>query len=140
MVQPLDIAIVGAGVTGLAAAIMLRRAQHRVAVFERFEASRPIGSGLMLQVTGLAALARMELRALIERLGQRIDRLNGATAAGATIFNLDFAAVDPRLYALAVQRARARHSVLRSRKAPRAPSAMAPYGRQCPPQASTRAR
>jgi salicylate hydroxylase len=33
-----DIAIIGAGVAGLAAATLLRRAGHRVVVYERFAA------------------------------------------------------------------------------------------------------
>jgi 2-polyprenyl-6-methoxyphenol hydroxylase-like FAD-dependent oxidoreductase len=34
--NPLDIAIVGAGVVGLASAILLARGGHRVVVYERF--------------------------------------------------------------------------------------------------------
>ncbi len=111
MVQPLDIAIVGAGVTGLAAAIMLRQSGHRVAVFERFDESRPVGSGLMLQVTGLAAMDRMGLRGAIEALGCKLDRLHGITDKGTTVFDLAYGAVDPALFSLGVHRA-ALHRVL----------------------------
>jgi 2-polyprenyl-6-methoxyphenol hydroxylase-like FAD-dependent oxidoreductase len=69
MHRPLDIAIVGAGITGLACATLLSRDGHRVVVYERFDTSRPIGSGLMLQPTGLAALQRLGLRETIEALG-----------------------------------------------------------------------
>ena len=79
MQRPLDIAIVGAGVTGLACAALLARDGHRVVVHERFEASRPIGSGLMLQPTGQAALARLGLLDDVEALGARVDRLHGVT-------------------------------------------------------------
>jgi 2-polyprenyl-6-methoxyphenol hydroxylase-like FAD-dependent oxidoreductase len=44
-----DIAVVGCGTAGLAAALLLVRDDHRVTLFERFEAPEPIGSGLMLQ-------------------------------------------------------------------------------------------
>jgi 2-polyprenyl-6-methoxyphenol hydroxylase-like FAD-dependent oxidoreductase len=60
MGRAFDIAIIGAGIAGLAAATLLRRAGHRVVVYERCAASRPIGSGLMLQPTGLAALERLD--------------------------------------------------------------------------------
>lgn len=107
----LTIAVVGAGVAGLAVATLLDRAGHRVTVFERFDASRPLGSGLMLQPTGLAALDRLGLRTEIERRGARIDRLHGKTDRGATIFDLGYADLDPALYAVAVHRA-ALHGVL----------------------------
>ncbi|TIS71130.1 MAG: FAD-dependent oxidoreductase, partial [Mesorhizobium sp.] len=49
----LDIAIAGAGPAGLAAALYLKRAGHRVTIFERFDEPKPVGSGLILQPTGL---------------------------------------------------------------------------------------
>ena len=107
----LDVAVVGAGVAGLAAATMLARAGHRVAVFERFDRPAPVGSGLMLQPTGLAALERLGCRGEIEALGERIERLHGATAAGKTIFALGYASLAPALHAVAVHRA-ALHGVL----------------------------
>ena len=71
------IAIAGCGPCGLAAALLLRRAGHDVTVFERFEAPQPIGSGLMIQPTGMAVLAQLGLASRIERQGARIDRLHG---------------------------------------------------------------
>lgn len=47
---PLDVAIVGCGVSGMAAAVLLSRGGHRVHLFERFAAPRPLGSGLPLAV------------------------------------------------------------------------------------------
>jgi 2-polyprenyl-6-methoxyphenol hydroxylase-like FAD-dependent oxidoreductase len=107
----LDIAIVGAGVAGLAAAISLSRDGHRVAVFERFDTSRPVGSGLMIQPSGLAALDRLGLRDEIERRGHRIDRLHGVTGRGTTIFDVAYADLDPVHYAVGIHRA-ALHGVL----------------------------
>jgi 2-polyprenyl-6-methoxyphenol hydroxylase-like FAD-dependent oxidoreductase len=111
MVGGKEIAIVGAGVAGLAAGVALARSGHRVVLYERFSASVPIGSGLMLQPTGLAALARLGLRREVEKLGARIDRLHGQTHRGVTIFNLDYADLDLNFYAVGVQRA-ALHAVL----------------------------
>ena len=111
MQRPLDIAIVGAGVTGLACAALLARDGHRVVVHERFEASRPIGSGLMLQPTGQAALARLGLLDDVEALGARVDRLHGVTDGGATVFDLAYADLDHGYYAIGIHRA-ALHGVL----------------------------
>ncbi len=100
-----DIAIIGAGITGLAAAIALRRQDFRVVVYERFAQSLPIGSGLLIQPTGLAALGRLGLRGRIESLGARIDRLAGETIGGTTIFNLNYADLAPCYYAIGIHRA-----------------------------------
>lgn len=104
MQKRLDIAIVGAGVAGLAAGIALARAGHRVVAYERVPQSRPVGSGLMLQPTGLAALQRLGLRTTIEAMGHRIGRLKGATRTGRTIFDVAYGDLDPGLYAVGVHR------------------------------------
>ena len=49
----IDIAIAGCGLAGLATALLLHRDGHRVTLFERFDAPRPVGSGLMIQPTAL---------------------------------------------------------------------------------------
>lgn len=105
MRRTLDVAIIGAGITGLATATLLAHAGHRVVVHERFETSRPLGSGLMLQPTGLAALERLGLRQAIEALGARIDRLHGSTDRGTTIFDLAYGDLDPQYYAIGIHRA-----------------------------------
>ena len=56
MTGRLRIAVAGGGPAGLAAALMLHRAGHEVTIFERFERPQPLGSGLMIQPTGLAVL------------------------------------------------------------------------------------
>jgi 2-polyprenyl-6-methoxyphenol hydroxylase-like FAD-dependent oxidoreductase len=111
MGKSLDIAVIGAGVGGLAVATLLSRAGHRVVVYERFAASRPIGSGLMLQPTGLAALERLGLRAAVEALGARVGKLHGLNARGGIVFDLSYADLDPAFYAVGVHRA-ALHGVL----------------------------
>jgi 2-polyprenyl-6-methoxyphenol hydroxylase-like FAD-dependent oxidoreductase len=95
--RPLDIAVAGAGPAGLAAALLLHRARHRVTVFERFDAPKPLGSGLILQPTGLAVLARLGLRDRIEALGSRIERLYGADArTGRTVLDVRYDALKDR--------------------------------------------
>ena len=75
--MPSAVAIAGAGPAGLAVALLLARAGHRVTIFERFREPRPIGSGLMLQPTGMAVLAELGLADEVRNLGQRIERLFG---------------------------------------------------------------
>ena len=78
----LDIAVAGCGPAGLSAALLLARGGHNVRIFERFETPRPIGSGLMIQPTGLAVLAALGLDQPLLDAGARIERLFGLTVPG----------------------------------------------------------
>ena len=77
MRQKLFVAIAGAGPAGLATALYLVRAGHRVTLVERFREPQPLGSGLMLQPTGMAVLRNLGLAERIQASGRRIDRLFG---------------------------------------------------------------
>ena len=85
------IGIVGCGVCGQASAIALSRAGHAVEVFERFETARPLGAGLLLQPSGLEALARLDLRAEVERWGARVFALDGRIAGNRRVLDLAYA-------------------------------------------------
>jgi len=101
--KALQIAIAGAGPAGLAAALFLHRAGHRVTLFERFEAARPLGSGLILQPTGLGVLDTLGLRDAVSARGSRIERLHGADAAsGRTVLDVRYTGEQ---HGLAVHRA-----------------------------------
>jgi 2-polyprenyl-6-methoxyphenol hydroxylase-like FAD-dependent oxidoreductase len=104
--QDLRIAIAGAGPAGLAAALLLHRDGHRVTVFERFDVPRPLGSGLILQPTGLAVLDALGLASRIHARGQRIDRLYGrAVPSQRIVLDVQYRHLDRALFGLAVHRA-----------------------------------
>ncbi|MER9297646.1 FAD-dependent monooxygenase [Mesorhizobium sp. M0621] len=87
-------------------ALYLKRAGHRVTVFERFEEPKPVGSGLILQPTGLTVLADLGLLDDILALGSRIDRLHGADAStGRTVLDVRYDAQRGGRFGLAVHRA-----------------------------------
>jgi 2-polyprenyl-6-methoxyphenol hydroxylase-like FAD-dependent oxidoreductase len=101
-----EIAIAGAGPAGLAAALYLRRAGHKVTIFERFDEPKPVGSGLILQPTGLTVLADLGLLDDILSLGSRIERLHGTDAkSGRTVLEVRYDARRGRRFGLAVHRA-----------------------------------
>lgn len=101
-----SIAIAGAGPAGLAAALMLHRDGHRVVVFDQFDTPRPLGSGLILQPTGLAVLAGLGLEARILALGSRIDRLFGRVLPSRRIvLDMRYATLSGARFGLAVHRA-----------------------------------
>ena len=81
MTKPLRIAIVGAGIGGLAAVTLLARDGHRVTLFERFATPRPLGSGLVVQPVGLAVLDRLDVGAEARALGTPIHRMLGHAGA-----------------------------------------------------------
>ena len=104
--KQLDIAIVGAGPAGLAAALYLERAGHHVTLFERFSEPAPVGSGLILQPTGLTVLDDLGLFDEIAALGNRIDRLCGFDAeSGRTVLDVCYAAIKGGRFGVAVHRA-----------------------------------
>lgn len=104
--QTFDIAVAGCGPAGLAAGLLLARAGHRVVLFDRMDKPAPIGSGLMLQPTGLAVLAALGLGDRIIGLGQRIDRLFGRAApSGRIVLDVRYGALAGGRFGLAVHRA-----------------------------------
>jgi 2-polyprenyl-6-methoxyphenol hydroxylase-like FAD-dependent oxidoreductase len=104
--QRRSIAIAGAGPAGLAAALLLHRDGHRVTVFERFATPQPVGSGLMIQPTGLAVLDALGLAQTVLQRGHRIDRMFGRVLpSGRTVLDLNYRALAPKAFGLAVHRA-----------------------------------
>ena len=100
----LDIAIVGYGSAGQAAALALSRDGHRVEVFEQAPRLRPVGAGFLLQPTGLSVLWELGLLAPVLAQGRRVDRLHGENEAGRTVMDMRYAGLDPRLFGLGLQR------------------------------------
>jgi len=100
------IAIIGCGPAGLFAATALHDNQFDVTLFEQFEQPAPVGSGLVLQPTGLAMLEAIGLRSQAESLGQRIDRMSGRLApAGKVVLDIKYNALQNNLYGVAIHRA-----------------------------------
>lgn len=115
------IAIVGCGPAGLSAAIALHNAGHQVSVFEQFDTPRPVGSGLMLQPTGLEVLQSFGLREQCETLGQRIDGMLGRVAPnGKVVLDIQYNALNGRqynnLYGVAIHRAALFHVLYEAAK------------------------
>lgn len=92
-----DIAVAGCGPAGLAAALLLHRDGHRVTLFERFDAPKPVGSGLMIQPTGQAVLHALGLDERLLAAGARVDRLFGrAGEDGPVVLDVRYAALGAR--------------------------------------------
>ncbi len=102
----LDIAVAGCGIAGLAAALLLHRQGHAVTLYERFDEPRPLGSGLMLQPTGLAVLAELGLAEEIAAHSAPIVRLYGCNTHGETVLDARYADLGvPGLVGFGIHRA-----------------------------------
>lgn len=101
-----QIAVAGCGPAGLTAALLLHRMGHRVTLFERFDAPRPLGSGLMIQPTGMAVLAELGLADKAIGHGALVTRLLGLGADGRTVLDAHYADLPgPRALGLGIHRA-----------------------------------
>jgi salicylate hydroxylase len=87
----LDIGVAGCGIGGLAAALLLARDGHRVSLYERFDAPRPLGSGLIIQPTGLAVLNRLGLDSKLVDSAAQVERLFGrAEPSGRVVLDVRY--------------------------------------------------
>jgi len=98
------IAIVGGGVAGCSAAVLLRAQGHDVTLFEAVADPRPVGAGLLLQPTGQAILRRLGLLDEVLAHGAPVQRLFGDNARGRTVLNLDYGRFAPDCFGLGIQR------------------------------------
>ncbi|WP_404710588.1 FAD-dependent oxidoreductase [Sphingomonas sp. MMS24-J13] len=86
--------------------MLLHRLGHRVTLFERFAAPQPIGSGLMIQPTGLAVLRALGLGDRLLAGGARIDRLRGETTDPRRIvLDVHYSALRGQAFGIGVHRA-----------------------------------
>ncbi len=100
-----DVAIAGCGPGGLAAALFLHRAGHAVTLYERFDQPQPVGSGLMIQPTGLAVLDALGLAAPLRQIAAPIRGLNGVSMpSGRRALTMTYAAIHPEMTGYGVHR------------------------------------
>lgn len=92
-----NIAIIGAGIGGLAATALAHDAGHAVTLFEQFDAPRPVGSGLVIQPVGLAVLDAVGAGDAARAMGQPITRMLGHEAGGREVLNVSYPAHAPGL-------------------------------------------
>lgn len=85
------IAIIGSGTAGASLALMLNRyPQFQVEVFERELNPKPVGSGILLQLTGIKILQSLGLGEKLDFYGVPIKGFSGREKNGKEVFNIDF--------------------------------------------------
>lgn len=99
-----DIAIVGYGTAGQAAAVYLARLGHRVRVFERSGKLGPVGAGVLLQPTGMSVLADLGLLDRALACAAPVHRLLGTNRAGRGVMDMRYRDLNPAWFGLGMQR------------------------------------
>lgn len=101
-----QIAVVGCGMSGLAVALFLHRQGYRLTLYERFEEPRPVGSGLMVQPTGLAVLGALGLAEKTVSKGAPVDALLGLNTEGEPVLEAQYSHLSiPCAFGLGIHRA-----------------------------------
>lgn len=99
------IAVVGCGVAGSFAGLLLQRQGHRVTVFEQAPQLQPVGAGVLLQPLGQLVLDRAGLLGRVIATAAPIHQLHAVQRNGRTLIRLPFAAAGLGLHAYGVHRA-----------------------------------
>lgn len=84
------IAIIGAGIGGLALAALLAEDGHDPTLFERFDCPRPVGSGLVIQPVGQAVMGLIGLDDDLCRLSSPIAHMLGHGAGGRRVLDVSY--------------------------------------------------
>ena len=104
LTSPLNVAVVGCGVAGMGAAIALARRGCDVTLFEAFERPQALGSGLLLQPSGLAALRTLGLAEIVIDHGAKINRLDGRDQRGRRILDMSYDHWRPGAFGVGISR------------------------------------
>ena len=103
---PVDHAVVvGAGIGGLTASLVLSRVAARVTLVERAERPSEVGAALALQPNGMAVLDRLGLLPAVEAVSARIDRMDIRSVTGRRLLTAGMPDLGAGLdHAIAVRR------------------------------------
>jgi FAD-dependent urate hydroxylase len=102
--RALDIAIVGFGIAGIAAAIHLRRSGHRITHFERQDPPIAGGAGMLLHPAAMRELDKLGvLRAAIE-CGAPVRRICAETIHGRSLMDFGYGDIVDGEFGLGIQR------------------------------------
>lgn len=118
MGQTLNIAVSGCGISGLAAACLLRDQGHKVTIFDEYAEPRAVGSGLIIHPPAQDVLRQIGIFAEAMAYGAKVTEYEGAEADGTTptlAARLDI--LDPGDFGLAIHRGALFDLLLKAAKA-----------------------
>lgn len=112
----LKIGIVGGGIAGSAAAHFLSRQGHDITVFEKKAIPQPIGSGIMLQPSGLKVFKLLGLENVVFDNASSICSFVGSNAIDKKVIDIDFRMLNASISCYGVHRGLLFHSLVNSLK------------------------
>lgn len=86
----LQVGIVGGGIAGVAAALILGQAGAQVTVFEQVAKPAALGAGILLQPTGLAVLQKIDPQIELDLHGSQIVQLLGHNPQGRVVLDSQY--------------------------------------------------
>ena len=104
MNRALNIAIVGYGIAGIAAAIRLRRSGHHIAHFERNDPPVAGGAGMLLHPAGMRELDQLGVLAAAVECGAPVRRICAQTVSGRSLMDFRYSDAVEGQYGLGIQR------------------------------------
>ena len=93
----MNIAIIGAGVGGLCAAIALRQSGHEVTIYERTATKSNIGAGIVCWPNATFVLAQLGLLSEISLVSGRIRSMGRYSDSGEKLGTLDIELLDSQM-------------------------------------------
>lgn len=100
----MKIAVAGSGISGTTVAWQLAAQGHSVTLFEQAARCGPVGAGILLQPSGQAVLARLEVLDEVTLKTARISNLLAQHRSGRTLVHLPYEKVPGELFGLGVLR------------------------------------
>ena len=107
-----SVVVVGAGIGGMATAVLLARAGASVTLLERSPEIRAVGAGILLQPNGLAVLTGLRLDGPLRSAGRSVDGAVLRSVDGRIISELGVPSYGPGLDRLLAVRRSTLHEVL----------------------------
>jgi 2-polyprenyl-6-methoxyphenol hydroxylase-like FAD-dependent oxidoreductase len=99
------VVVAGAGISGLAACLVLSHIAARVTLVERLERPAEVGAALALQANGMVVLDRLGLLGTVQASGARIERMDVRNVSSRTLLTATVPDLGGGLdHALAVRR------------------------------------
>jgi 2-polyprenyl-6-methoxyphenol hydroxylase-like FAD-dependent oxidoreductase len=104
MTNQLQVAIVGYGIGGIAAAVQLRRLGHCITHFDRNDPPAALGGGMLLHPPALRQLRSLGVLDAVIACGAPVKRICARTVRGQMLMDLDYAKLVGDQHGLGIQR------------------------------------
>lgn len=110
----MDIAIIGAGISGLTTALCLEKQGFQCQIFEQAEEIMPVGAGIILAHNAMQVFTMLGLSGSLEQQGNPLDSVNILDGQGMNISTIDVAQFNARFKAknTAIHRSRLQSTLL----------------------------